>query len=113
MLNWGALGVIWAIVAIEALGDYHLAIYATKGILTSLLIGYLTYGFILILFINSIRTMGLAWSNSSWDGWSNITTNLVAIFALGEKPKTTEYIGMGLISLGLVLLGDSGTKSKG
>lgn len=110
-MSWAPLAVIWAIVAIEALGDYHLAIYATKGIIGSLLIGYLTYGFILILFIHSIRTMGLAWSNSSWDGWSNITTNLVAIFALGEKPSNTEYIGMGLISLGLLLVGNRGTKA--
>ena len=110
-MSWAPLAVIWAIVTIEAFGDYHLALYATKGIIASLLIGYLSYGAALVFFIHSIRTMGLAWSNSSWDGWSNITTNLVAVLALGEKPSNTEYIGMALISLGLLLLGNKGTKA--
>ena len=111
MVNWIPYAVIGAIVTIEALGDYHLALYATKGIIGSLVIGYLAYGTALVFFVNSIRNMGLAWSNSAWDGLSNIATNLVAVFALGEKPTTTEYFGMGLISLGLVLLGNRGTKA--
>ena len=111
MVNWIPYAFIGAIVIIEAFGDYHLALYATKGILASLVIGYLAYGTTLVLFINSIRNMGLAWSNSAWDGWSNIATNLVAVFALGERATTTEYLGMGLISLGLILLGGRGTKA--
>jgi multidrug transporter EmrE-like cation transporter len=111
MLNWVPYLFIGGIVTIEALGDYHLALYATKGILTSLVIGCLSYGITLVLFVNSIRRMGLGWSNATWDGWSNIATNLVAIFALGEKPSTTDYIGMGLISTGLLLLGNKGTKA--
>jgi multidrug transporter EmrE-like cation transporter len=109
MFNWISYLFIGLIVIIEALGDYHLALYATKGAISSLSIGYLAYGIALVLFVNSIRAMGLAWSNSAWDGWSNIATNLVAVFALGEKPSTTEYMGMGLISAGLVLLGNKGT----
>jgi multidrug transporter EmrE-like cation transporter len=111
MTNWIPYAFIAAIVIIEAFGDYHLALYATKGLLGSLVMGYMAYGATLVLFINSIRTMGLAWSNSAWDGWSNIATNLVAVLALGEKPSTTEYLGMGLISLGLILLGNKGTKA--
>jgi len=110
-MSWIPFAFIGAIVTIEALGDYHLALYATKGILSSLAIGYFSYGVTLLFFIQSIRTMGLAWSNSAWDGWSNIATNLVAVFALGEKASTTEYLGMGLISLGLILLGNKGTKA--
>lgn len=112
MVNWVPYALIGAIVTIEALGDYHLALYATKGIPGSLAIGYLSYGTALVFFIQSIRTMGLAWSNSAWDGLSNIATNLVAVLALGERPSTTEYLGMGLISLGLLLLGDKGTKKS-
>jgi len=111
MFNWIPYAFIGAIVTIEALGDYNLALYATKGFISSLIIGYLSYGTTLVLFIKSIQTMGLAWSNSAWDGWSNITTNLLAVFALGEKPSTTDYIGMGLISTGLLLLGNKGTKA--
>jgi multidrug transporter EmrE-like cation transporter len=111
MTNWIPYAFIGAIVIIEALGDYHLALYATKGLMASLAIGYMAYGTVLVFFIQSIRTMGLAWSNSAWDGLSNIATNLVAIGALGEKATTTEYLGMGLISTGLILLGNKGTKA--
>ena len=112
MVNWIPYTLIGSIVTIEAFGDYHLALYAIKGTLGSLIVGYLAYGITLVLFVNSIRIMGLAWSNSAWDGWSNIATNLVAVFALGETPTTTDYIGMGLISTGLLLLGNKGTKAK-
>jgi multidrug transporter EmrE-like cation transporter len=111
MINWIPYTLIGAIVGIEAFGDYHLAQFAIAGALSSLFIGYLAYGIILFIFIYSIREMGLAWSNSAWDGLSNITTNIVAILFLGEKATFIEYIGMALISSGLILLGTKGTKA--
>ena len=102
---------ILPIVGIEAFGDYHLAKYATNSSLSSLGLGYASYAALLALFIASIRKMGLAWSNSAWDGWSNIATGLVAIFILKEKPSTHELMGIVLISTGLVLLGLNGTKN--
>jgi drug/metabolite transporter (DMT)-like permease len=110
-MKWEPYAFIASIVSIEAFGDYHLAKYAKNSILSSLFIGYGAYFITLILFIHSIRTMGLVWSNLTWDGWSNIATTLVAIFAIGEKPTQTEYIGMFFISIGLFLLGSRGTKA--
>ena len=101
---------ILPIVGIEALGDYHLAKYATTNATPSLIIGYGAYVGVLGLFIQSIKKMGLAWSNSAWDGWSNLTTGAVALFVLKEKPTTKELIGIALISVGLILLGLDGTK---
>lgn len=107
---WEPFAYIAGIVGIEAVGDYHLAKFATNNSGNSLFIGYGAYAITLVLFIHSIRTMGLAWSNSAWDGWSNIATNLVAVYGLKEAPSHTEYAGMALISLGLLLLGAKGTK---
>ncbi len=101
------------IVIIEAFGDYMLSLYAIKGQLLSLVTGYGMYAIILFLFVESIRKMGLAWSNTSWDGWSNIATGLVAIFVLGEKPSMKEILGIFFVSAGLVLLGNKGTAKKG
>jgi len=98
-------------VAIEALGDYHLAQYAINKSIHGLVVGYASYAAVLALFIQSIRKMGLAWSNSAWDGWSNIATGLVAIFVLKEKPTPHELLGMALISAGLLLLGLKGTRA--
>jgi multidrug transporter EmrE-like cation transporter len=102
---------IAAIVTVEAFGDYQLAQYATKNYLPGLFLGYASYAITLLLFIKSIRTMGLAWSNSAWDGWSNLATSLVAIFILKEKPNPHELMGMVLISVGLFLLGTEGTRN--
>lgn len=57
------------------------------------------------MFQKTIELKGLSWANSSWDGWSNIATNLVAIFILGEKPTWKQIFGMFLISAGLLFLG--------
>ena len=103
---------IAGIVLIEAVGDYYLAEFAINGLASGVLIGYLSYAIVLVLFVSSIRTMGLAWSNSAWDGWSNIATNLVAVYGLGEKPSTTQYIGMGFITIGLLLLGNQSTAKR-
>jgi len=100
------------IVLIEAFGDYNLAEYAINSNLTNLVFGYVSYIGILGIFIQSIRKMGLAWTNSAWDGWSNITTGLVALLVFKEKPSHKELFGMVLISAGLVLLGLDGTKKK-
>lgn len=110
-MNLEPFGVIAGIVGIEAVGDYHLAKFATNNSGNSLFIGYGAYAIILVLFVHSIRTMGLAWSNSAWDGWSNIATNLVAVYGLNERPTNIEYVGMGFISFGLILLGARGTKN--
>lgn len=96
--------------AIEAVGDYNLARYTTTNSTQNLLIGYGSYMGLLVLFIQSIKKMGLAWSNWAWDGWSNIATGAVALFILGERPSGKELLGMGLITAGLFLLGLDGTK---
>ena len=78
----------------------------------NLLGAYSAYAALLLFFIQAIRKKGLAWSNSAWDGWSNIATGLVAIFLIGERPTGKELAGMLLVSAGLFLLGTKGTATK-
>jgi len=100
------------IVAIEAYGDYNLANYATKGSdIKDFIIGCLSYLAVIVLFVNSIRDKGLAWSNTAWDGWSTLATGAVAVTFLNERPTLQDYIGIGLTSLGLIILGFKGTKA--
>jgi multidrug transporter EmrE-like cation transporter len=100
---------IAGIVTIETLGDLSLTKFAQEGGTGYLVGGYTAYGLLLWLFIRAIRTMGLAWSNSAWDGWSNLATGLAAILVMGERPSATELAGMFLITAGLFLLGVNGT----
>jgi multidrug transporter EmrE-like cation transporter len=102
---------ILPIVAIEALGDYHLAQYAMNKSIHGLVVGYASYAALLVFFIISIRKMGLAWSNASWGGWSALATGFVAVVFLKEKPTTREIFGIIFIIIGLLLLGADGTRA--
>ena len=103
------------IVSIEALGDWSFTKFvqeSRKNVFYKLL-GYLSYIGVLEMFQKSIETQGLSWTNSAWDGWSNLTTGLVAIFLFKEKPSPKQFIGIALISLGLFLLGTNGIHTYG
>ena len=101
------------IVSIEALGDWSFTKFVElhrKNPFFKVL-GYVCYIGVLELFQKVIEVKGLAWANSSWDGWSNIATGAVALFIFGEKPTLREFLGMILISVGLVFLGQNGIAS--
>jgi len=102
---------IAAIVATEAFGDWRLGLYAKDNHMLDVLLGYASYFVAVSFFIQSIRTKGLAWSNSQWDAWSNLASGAIAVFLLGEKPSWKELLGMLLIFLGLFFLGSNGTKN--
>jgi multidrug transporter EmrE-like cation transporter len=97
------------IVASEALGDWRLAEYAKSSKPVDMAIGYGAYALALNFFIKAIRKKGLGWSNSQWDGWSNLASGAVAIFLMKEQPSRKELLGMALISSGLFLLSDGAT----
>jgi len=101
---------ILGIVTLGAFGDYELARYAKDSKWFDLGAGYASYAVILAMYVQSIKAKGLAWSNSAWDGWSDIATNLVAFTVLGEKATIKELLGMLMIAAGLFLLGNRGTK---
>jgi multidrug transporter EmrE-like cation transporter len=106
---------MFPIVGIEALGDWSFTRFVQdhrKNVFYKIL-GYLSYIGILELFQKSIETQGLSWTNSAWDGWSNLTTGAVAILYFGERPSLKQFIGILLISLGLFLLGTNGVHTYG
>jgi multidrug transporter EmrE-like cation transporter len=101
------------IVSIEALGDWSFTKFIQEGHKNIFykFLGYICYVGVLELFQKSILTKGLAWTNSAWDGWSNIATGLVALLIFKEKPTLKQFIGIALVSLGIFLLGTDGIAS--
>jgi multidrug transporter EmrE-like cation transporter len=101
------------IVTIEALGDWSFTKFIQEGHKNNFykLLGYVCYIGVLELFQKSILVKGLAWTNSAWDGWSNIATGLVALLIFKEKPNLKQFIGIALVSLGIFLLGTDGIAS--
>jgi multidrug transporter EmrE-like cation transporter len=99
------------IVSIEALGDWSFTKFIQEGRKNVFykILGYLSYIGVLEFFQSSIENKGLAWTNSAWDGWSNIATGLVALVIFGERPSLREFIGIILISVGIFFLGTQGT----
>jgi uncharacterized membrane protein len=96
-----------SIIGIEAIGDYSFTKYVQgerKNILYKIL-GYVAYITMTELFQFSIEKQGLIWTNTAWDGWSNIVTGLIALLVFKEKPTLKEFIGILLVSGGLVFLG--------
>ena len=93
------------IVALEAVGDSMLKLYATGSAWTFAAAGYVFYGMLLWLFVRVIQVKGLAWANSAWDGYSNIATMFVGIVIFKEKVSTQELLGMLFIAAGCFLLG--------
>lgn len=98
---------IGPIVGIEALGDWSFTQYLKTGKsqIGYKIFGYLCYVGVLEFFQKAIQSNGLSWANSAWDGWSNITTGLVALIAFHERPTARQLMGMILISVGLFFLG--------
>jgi multidrug transporter EmrE-like cation transporter len=101
------------IVSIEALGDYSFTKFIHDGRKNNFfkLLGYICYIGVLELFQKSIELKGLIWTNTAWDGWSNIATGLVGLLIFGEKPSLRETIGIGLVILGIFFLGTDGITS--
>lgn len=104
---------ILPIVSIEALGNWSFTKFVQEGNIQPWyrLLGYVCYIGVLELFQKSIQIKGLAWTNSAWDGWSNIATGAVALFIFKEKPSLKQFIGMILISVGIFFLGTDGIAS--
>lgn len=100
------------IVLSETFGDLSFAQYVQDGRQNKALkvIGYGAYASVLEAFQDSIEAKGLLWSNSQWDSWSNLATGAIAIIVMGEKPTQYEMLGYLLISCGIFLIGNNGSK---
>jgi multidrug transporter EmrE-like cation transporter len=99
-----------SIISIEALGNYSFTKFIQEGRKNNFfkLLGYVCYIGVLEMFQKSIELKGLIWTNSAWDGLSNIATGLIALLVFREKPNPKELFGIILISLGLFFLGTDG-----
>lgn len=89
----------------EIIGDFAYANYANTGLLSSFGIG--TFGYIGVIYylIKSLKGSTILYVNGMWDGISALLESIAAFIFLGERFKKLEqYIGIGMIILGLLLL---------
>jgi multidrug transporter EmrE-like cation transporter len=96
---------IFALAAIEIVGDYGLKEYANEGGWHYLATGIVGYIGIIVMLIISLQGSTILMVNNAWDGASSIVESLFAFFILGERfDNYLQYIGVCMIIGGMMLL---------
>ena len=98
---------------IEIVGDFGLKEFANKGGLIPFLFGIGGYVGVVIMLIGSLQGSTILMVNGAWDGISTIVNSLAAYIFLGERFESVyQYLGLGLIIMGLFLLKIPLTKAE-
>jgi multidrug transporter EmrE-like cation transporter len=95
-------GVILTLV--ESVGDYALKRFATGGSPLFFAIGFGIYGALAAILVWLFKSLGFAITNAYWDATSNIITMAVGYFLLHESYTVRQWIGMGVLTLGMLLI---------
>jgi len=96
---------IFALSAIEIVGDFSLKSYANDGGFEMLGLGILGYVGVVIMLIISLQDSSVLLVNGAWDGISTIVESIAAYVILGERfDNYMQYVGIVVIILGLYLL---------
>ena len=98
-------GFRWAMLltAVESVGDFSLKKYAMTN--EPIFIGTASGAYMGLVYVlqRALRTSKLSSTNALWNGMTNITNTIIGV-SLGEKMEPREYIGIGLITLGILLV---------
>jgi multidrug transporter EmrE-like cation transporter len=96
---------------IEGVGSYSLKRFAVGGASMFLSFGMAVYLALAGVLTWLMKSNGLALVNAYWDGTSNLLTMLMGSFIFNEKYTVRQWIGMGTIALGILII-DSGTATS-
>jgi len=96
---------IFALSAVEIIGDVAFKTFANEGGILYLTIGTLGYVATVILLIVALQDSSILIVNNGWDAMSGIIESLFAYFVLGERfEHYTQYLGVVLIIFGMYLM---------
>jgi multidrug transporter EmrE-like cation transporter len=90
---------------VEIFGDYAIKRYAQGAGWPFLAVGTGVYLSLVGILVWLFQTLGLAITNSFWDGTSNIISMVVAACFLKETYTLKQWIGMGIVGAGLFIIG--------
>lgn len=89
--------------AIESLGDFSMKEYAMTDIPQYIGVASISYLGLVYTLQKALRTNGLGITNAYWNGMTNITNTIIGV-SLGEEISNQQYLGIGLITVGILLL---------
>ncbi len=95
---------------VEGVGDWALKKYAIGGAWGLLPIGVIVYNALAFLLVWLFKHIGFAILNATWDATSNVFTMIVGALVFKEVYSMREWIGMMLVTLGLVFINGSNAK---
>ena len=103
-----------ALTLTEIIGDFGFEKFADTGKISGFFQGGIGYIGVIFFLIRSLSGANVMFVNGMWDGISGIIESLAAYILLGERLDSwVQYLGILLISLGLVFLkafGGTGNK---
>jgi multidrug transporter EmrE-like cation transporter len=104
MIDYGFWYVI-AASAIEVYGDFSLRFYAQTNNVYWLAHGIAGYVGVIAMIVEAFRTKNVLYVNGIWDGASGLIESVAAYVLLGDRfQKTSEYIGLCLVIIGVALM---------
>ena len=90
---------------VEILGDFAIEHYTHTWNLIDLGKGISLYGGVIFFLIKSLIGSNILYVNGVWDGMSGLLESLAAYYFLGERlDRTSQYVGLGFIILGMFLM---------
>jgi multidrug transporter EmrE-like cation transporter len=96
---------IFALSAVEVIGDVGFKEYANKGGIVNLLQGVIGYIGVMICLVISLQGSTLLLVNGAWDGISCLIESIYVYIFLGERfDDTSQYIGLVFVIIGILLL---------
>lgn len=95
---------------VEGVGDYALKKYAMGSAWGFLPLGVSIYVVVAFILVWLFKHIGFAILNATWDGLSNVFTMAVGYLVFKEVYTIREWIGMAMVTVGLVLINGSNAK---
>jgi hypothetical protein len=96
---------IFALSAVEIVGDVAFKSFANHGGIAYLSIGVLAYTIMIGLLIVELQGSSILMVNNSWDAVNGIIESIFAFVVLGERfDDYSQYLGIVFIMLGMYLL---------
>lgn len=96
----------------EIIGDFGFKGFADTGSIKGFFQGLGGYVGVIFFLIRSFKSANVMYVNGMWDGISGILESVAAYIFLGDRLNFTQYIGIGMVTVGLILLKLTGGTGK-
>ena len=99
-------GLIFGLVALETIGQYLARKYTdNKDKLWMFIVAVITYLLIVYTLTKTYGYENIGFVNALWSGLALVSVAMVGYFFFDERFNTQEYVAIGLILTGTILLG--------